>query len=64
MNKYSPLNTVSQSVDIPNINNKTIDYENLGKNINNVIDSELKELEQDEANIELLLEQLINYNKK
>ena len=64
MNKYSPINTVSQSVDIPNINSRIADYENLGKNINNVIDCELKELEQDEANIELLLEQLINYNKK
>ena len=64
MNKYSPINTVSQSVDIPNINSRITDYENLGKNINNVIDCELKELEQDEANIELLLEQLINYNKK
>ena len=64
MNKYCPINTVSQSVDIPNINSRITDYENLGKNINNVIDCELKELEQDEANIELLLEQLINYNKK
>ena len=65
MNKYNQLNTVNQTVDIPKINNnRNIDYENLGKNINNIIDCELKELEQDEANIELLLEQLINYNKK
>ena len=64
VNKYSPINTINQSSELPTINNINIDYETLGNDINNVIDNELKELEQDEAKIELLLEQLINYNKK
>ena len=58
-NKYSPMNT-NQSFEMPIIN---IDYENLEKNIINVIDSELKEIEQDETNIHLLLEQLEQLNK-
>ena len=40
-----------------------MNYEDLGKKINEIFDSELKELEQDEANIELLLEQLIDENE-
>ena len=60
-NKYSPINTINQSIDIPKISN--IDYDNLGNNINSVIDNELKELEEDETKIEFLLEQLINYKK-
>lgn len=55
-NKYSPLN---QSSDIPS-SNLNLDYDDIGKKINEAIDSELKELEQDEENIELLLGQLID----
>ena len=58
-NKYSPVNTTNQSIEVPLIN---VDYENLEKNIVNVIDKELKEIEQDQANIQLLLEQLNEYN--
>ena len=61
-NKYSPINTINQSLDVPKISN--IDYDNLGNNINSVIDNELKELEEDETKIEFLLEQLINYKKQ
>ena len=57
VNIYSPLNTFSQTIDFTNIN-LNINYEDLGKNIDEAFDSEIKELEQDEANIELLLGQL------
>jgi hypothetical protein len=56
-NNYNPLNTFNLSADVINVN-PNINYEDLGKNIYEAFDSELKELEQDEANIELLLEQL------
>jgi len=52
-NRYSPVNT-NNSIEIP----YNIDYEDLGKKINNALDNELKELQKDEENIELLLEQL------
>jgi len=52
-NRYSPVNTNNS---IENLFN--VDYEDLGKKINNALDNELKELEKDEENIELLLEQL------
>ena len=52
-NRYSPVNT-NNSIEIP----FNIDYEDLGKKINNALDNELKELQKDEENIELLLEQL------
>jgi hypothetical protein len=52
-NRYSPVNT-NNSLEIP----FNIDYEDLGKKINNALDNELKELQKDEENIELLLEQL------
>ena len=56
---YNPLNILS--ADLPSNNlNLNSNYEELGKNINEAFDSELKELDQDEANIELLLEQLNN----
>lgn len=57
-NRYSPINTTN-TMEIPyaTIN---IDYEDLGKKINTAIDDELKELEKDEENLELLLEQLID----
>lgn len=62
-NKYSPINTINQSIELPfNYNNLNIDFQALEKKINNVIDLELKELEQDEANIEFLLENLNSYN--
>ena len=57
VNIYSPLNTFSQTIDFTNIN-LNINYEDLGKKVDEAFDSELKELEQDEANIELLLGQL------
>lgn len=56
-NNYNALNTFNQSADVISVNSN-IYYEDLGKNIYEAFDSELKELEQDEANIELLLEQL------
>ena len=40
--------------------NLNLDYDDIGKKINEAIDSELKELEQDEENLELLLGQLID----
>ena len=52
-NRYSPVDT-NNSIEIP----FNIDYEDLGKKINNALDNELKELQKDEENIELLLEQL------
>ena len=61
-NRYSPLNslnTFNQSMDLP-CTNLNLDYDDIGKKINEAIDSELKELEQDEENIELLLGQLID----
>ena len=58
-NRYSPLNTFNQSIEIP-FSSLNLDYDDLGKKINEAIDTELKELERDEANIELLLEQLID----
>ena len=61
-NRYSPLNTLNtfnQSVDLP-YSNLNLDYDDIGKKINEAIDSELKELEQDEENLELLLGQLID----
>ena len=61
-NRYSPLNslnTFNQSMDLP-YSNLNLDYDDIGKKINEVIDSELKELEQDEENLELLLGQLID----
>lgn len=61
-NKYSPINTINQSIEIPFNNNINIDFQALESKINNVIDLELKELEQDEANIEFLLENLNAYN--
>ena len=60
---YSPLNSFNQMVDLSNIN-LNINYEELGKNINEAFDSELKELDQDEANIELLLEQLNEFGSE
>ena len=58
-NRYSPLNTFNQSIEIP-FSSLNLDYDDIGKKINEAIDIELKELERDEANIELLLEQLID----
>ena len=60
---YSTLNSFNQMVDLSNIN-LNINYEELGKNINEAFDSELKELDQDEANIELLLEQLNEFGSE
>jgi hypothetical protein len=57
VNIYSPLNTFSQTIDFTNIN-LNINYEDIGKKVDDAFDSEIKELEQDEANIELLLGQL------
>ena len=58
-NRYSPLNTFNQSIELP-FSSLNLDYDDIGKKINETIDIELKELEQDEANIELLLDQLID----
>ena len=58
-NRYSPLNTFNQTIDLP-FSSLNLDYDDIGKKINETIDIELKELEQDEANIELLLDQLID----
>ena len=60
-NRYSPLNTFNQSIELP-LTNLNVDYDDIGKKINTAIDEELKELEKDEANIELLLDQLIDEN--
>ena len=57
------MNTINQTIEIP-VNNKDIlDYEYLGQKINDALNSELKELSQDEENIELLLEQLDDFNE-
>ena len=61
-NRYSPsntLNTFNQTMDLP-YSNLNLDYDDIGKKINEAIDIELKELEQDEENIEILLGQLID----
>jgi hypothetical protein len=60
-NRYSPVNTINQSIELPKLTNR--DCDNLGNNINDVIDNELKELEEDETKIEFLLEQLNKYRK-
>ena len=60
-NNYSPINT-NNTYEIP-FTNIGIDYEDLKKKINKAIDNEIKELEKDEENIELLLEQLIDDDK-
>ena len=62
VNNYSPLNSFNQSIELPN-SNLNINYYDLEKNLNEALDSELKELEQDQANIELLLEQLGGENE-
>ena len=46
-------------MDLP-YSNLNLDYDDIGKKINEAIDIELKELEQDEENIEILLGQLID----
>ena len=61
-NRYSPLNTFNQSIELP-FSSLNLDYDDIGKKINETIDIELKELEQDEANIELLLDQLVDENE-
>lgn len=61
-NRYSPMNTLNQSIEIP-FSNLNIDYEEIDKKINSALDDELKELEKDEENIELLLDQLIIENE-
>ena len=60
-NRYSPINTINQSIELSKLTNR--DCDNLGNNINDVIDNELKELEEDETKIEFLLEQLNKYRK-
>ena len=60
--KYSPIKTVNQSNDFPIYNNS--DFEEFRKTINNIIDLEMKELEQDESNIELILKSLKAYNNE
>ena len=68
-NRYSPLDTINQSIEIPligntNINTNTnIESENYETKINNMIDNELNELKKDEENIELLLDQLNDINE-
>ena len=64
-NRYSPLDTINQSIEIPLISdtNKNIGSENYENTINNMIDNELKELKKDEENIELLLDQLNDINE-
>lgn len=62
VNHYSPLNSFNQSIELPN-SNLNINYNDLEKNLNEALDSEIKELEQDQANIELLLEQLGGENE-
>ena len=61
INIYNPLNTFNntfnQSIDLDGIN-LNLNFIDIEKNVNEAFDTELKELEQDEANIELLLEQL------
>ena len=54
LHKYSPNNSFDL---LPKLNP---DYEEIGNNINNVFDEELKQLEQDEENIKSILEQLKN----
>ena len=46
-NRYSPMNTLNQSIEIP-FSNLNIDYEEIDKKINSALDDELKELEKDE----------------
>ena len=62
-NHNSPLNTINQTIEIPVDNKDILDYEYLGQKINDTLNSELKELSQDEENIELLLEQLEDFNE-
>ena len=62
-NRYSPLNTINQSIEIPSIGDTNIDNENYETKINNIIDNELDELKKDEENIELLLDQLNDINE-
>ena len=61
INHYSPMNTINQINDITSTKSDILDYEYIGQNINDAINSEVKELEQDEENIESLLEQLDEY---
>ncbi len=62
-NRYSPMYSINQTIE-SQINMTSIDFEDLGKKINNIIDLEIKELEQDESNIELLLNSLNAFNNK
>ena len=53
-NKYSPYN----SFDLLPYPNPT--FEDIEKDVNNIFDEELRQLEQDEENITRLLEQITN----
>ena len=59
--------TVNLSLDLQpssclNILNN-VEYEEMGNNLNNILEDELKELEEDEKNVKLLLEQINLYDK-
>ena len=60
--KYNPLTGLNRTVDLSNGNDINVNYEELGNEINEALDSELKELELDENNIKSLIEQLTNGN--
>ena len=51
-NNYSPNNSFELLTEV------NTDYEEIGRNINAAIDEELRQLEQDEENINKLLEQI------
>ena len=60
--KNNPLTGLNRTVDLSNGNDINVNYEELGNEINEALDSELKELELDENNIKSLIEQLTNGN--
>ena len=60
-NKENNLYSLNNSVEICQSNNN-IEYEDMEKKINNAIDTELKQLEEDEEKIKKLLEKINNGN--
>ena len=58
-NNYSPMDTANQSLDFQsNLIFSNTEYEEMKNNMNDVLDEELKNLEEDEKNVKMLLEQI------
>ena len=58
-NNYSPVDSANQTIDFQsNLIISSTEYEEMKNNMNNILDEELKDLEEDEKNVKMLLEQI------